>query len=169
MGTSYTRDECILFCEAEGYEYAGMQFGSECWCSNEPGGYGYSDNCMSYCASDGAYGLCGGAYANTVYRTTQNQPCPEVAEVPSMECFEYNGEYYAYIRSYGNPDLCLSLAAWNPSNGEDLFMATCGTLGEGQYWRYDSSKNLIRSYWKYGPKCIDAEGPSDAAGTPLQM
>lgn len=32
--TSLTQDSCSSLCSTNGYNYAGMEYGQECWCSN---------------------------------------------------------------------------------------------------------------------------------------
>lgn len=68
---------CIAQCQARGFAYAGTQYGSYCFCGNEYGRSGPAQNCNVPCAGNGAE-MCGGAWANSVYRAaaTQNTLTP---------------------------------------------------------------------------------------------
>jgi hypothetical protein len=68
-GSSYaTIETCALACAYYGYAYAGAQAGGQCFCGETYGGYGPSNNCTSPCTG-AASEVCGGGYANSVYRT----------------------------------------------------------------------------------------------------
>lgn len=59
---------CISECKRRGFAYAGTQFGRHCFCGDSYGRFGSSENCGSECL--GTRGeSCGGAFANSVYRT----------------------------------------------------------------------------------------------------
>ena len=51
----------------QGYLYAGVQFGSQCFCGNEYDKYGEASNCNMECRGDKKQ-LCGGVWANQVYQ-----------------------------------------------------------------------------------------------------
>lgn len=58
---------CASLCG--GYEYAGVQYSSQCFCGNDLGYQRVDDGeCGSPCAGDGAL-RCGGAWRNSIYRT----------------------------------------------------------------------------------------------------
>ena len=63
---SNTLEDCFQFCRGHDYRYAGLQFGSECWCSDTYGKYGTSNNCNTPCTGN-AEQICGGPGANSVY------------------------------------------------------------------------------------------------------
>jgi hypothetical protein len=64
-----TVDSCVAACTYYGYLYAGLQDGIQCFCGNSYGSHGTSGNCTVPCAGNSAE-TCGGAYANSVYRTS---------------------------------------------------------------------------------------------------
>ena len=63
---SNTLEDCFQFCRGHNYRYAGLQFGSECWCSDTYGKYGTSNRCNTPCTGN-AEQICGGPRANSVY------------------------------------------------------------------------------------------------------
>lgn len=56
-----------------GYQYAGTQYSSECWCGNSYGLYGVkpTNECNMPCAGNEGE-MCGGANRNSVYTTTHS-------------------------------------------------------------------------------------------------
>ena len=62
-----TIDFCERECGARGFQYFGLQFGSECWCDNKYGAYGEADGrCTRPCGGNKAQ-MCGGDLVNSVY------------------------------------------------------------------------------------------------------
>lgn len=59
---------CRKACAANGFEFAGVQAGSECWCGDEVGYELRSGECTSRCTGNDAV-ACGGAWRNSVYFT----------------------------------------------------------------------------------------------------
>ena len=76
---------CAAACGCK-YSYAGVQYGSECWCGDNYGSYGESSACTMSCA-DGETG-CGGAFSNSIYAVGSSDcaavPCssPEASNYP---------------------------------------------------------------------------------------
>ncbi len=62
-----TVQDCIFMCAHKGYAYAGLQYGSQCFCGNSYGRYGAVNNCNMRCSGDSSQ-VCGGFWANSVYR-----------------------------------------------------------------------------------------------------
>jgi len=67
---SNTLEDCFQFCSCHDYRYAGLQYGSECWCSDTYGKYGTSNSCITPCTGN-AEQICGGPSANSVYDVSQ--------------------------------------------------------------------------------------------------
>ena len=67
-GKKASRQLCAEFCSE--YYFYGLQFGSECYCSNEFGRYGQvsESQCNMPCNRDSSH-ICGGTNVNSVYRT----------------------------------------------------------------------------------------------------
>ena len=58
---------CVQACYRAGYQYAGTQHSTECWCGNSYGIHGVDHNgCNMPCAGN-AVEICGGPYRNSVY------------------------------------------------------------------------------------------------------
>jgi len=64
-------------CLCQGYKYAGIQNGWECWCGQSYGRYGASDECTASCAGDENI-LCGGGWANIVMATGESTFCVQL-------------------------------------------------------------------------------------------
>jgi hypothetical protein len=70
-------EACVSACAGAGYEYAGAQFGTQCFCGNSYGKYGGASDCNVPCTDQTAHApystpggqeICGGAWANSVYK-----------------------------------------------------------------------------------------------------
>lgn len=59
---------CVQTCAQKGFSYAGVQYGSQCFCGNTYGKYGTAENCDMKCSGDSSK-ICGGTWANTVYKS----------------------------------------------------------------------------------------------------
>ncbi len=62
---------CIDICARKGFKYASVQYSSQCFCGNSYGKYGPANNCDMKCSGDPSK-ICGGFWANSVYRTHLN-------------------------------------------------------------------------------------------------
>ncbi len=73
---------CEEHCRAEGFSYAGTQYGSQCFCGNSYGRYGQlpAGRCNVPCAGNRGE-ECGGAWANSLYRVSAAPVRREVAPV----------------------------------------------------------------------------------------
>lgn len=69
-----TSSQCRSRCQQEGFAYASAQFGSSCFCGNDYGRYGTSNNCTMTCGGDSEQ-LCGGEWANTVFELRASLGC----------------------------------------------------------------------------------------------
>ena len=57
------------FCTNTGYNFAGIQYGSQCLCSNAgPLGTGEEEKCHYKCAGDSSVRLCGGLGYINIFR-----------------------------------------------------------------------------------------------------
>ena len=66
--STQTPQQCMTWCGSQGYKYAGVQFGDQCFCGNSFDAYGASTSCNVPCAGNSGQ-TCGGAWANSVYLT----------------------------------------------------------------------------------------------------
>jgi hypothetical protein len=62
-----TIDMCISICRERGFGYAGIQAGQQCFCGKTYGKYGKAENCSTPCSGNPGQ-ICGGSWANSVYR-----------------------------------------------------------------------------------------------------
>ncbi|CAG8580092.1 10021_t:CDS:2 [Dentiscutata erythropus] len=72
---SMTVNKCIDFCRQNNFEYAGLEMGTQCFCTHN---YDHinqlsSDECSTSCAGDNNQ-ICGGPLALSVYSTSNNIP-----------------------------------------------------------------------------------------------
>merc|ERR1712131_287970 len=65
-----TPQSCVRDCSAQGFIYAAVQDGGQCFCGDSYGKYGKipETNCMQPCKTDNSV-TCGGAWSNSVYET----------------------------------------------------------------------------------------------------
>lgn len=109
-------DKCIHLCGAKGFAYAGVQYGSQCFCDNDYGKYGKADNCNMPCNGNPKE-ICGGKWANSVYRVRPQKPGTPpkakhaTAHGSSHSSFEpgidrMGGDYRDFDLSKPDPHLC---------------------------------------------------------------
>lgn len=69
-GTTNTPSACVAAAAAQGFLYAGVQYGAQCWGGNMHGTQGTAPeaDCNMTCAGD-ATQKCGGSWRNGVYQT----------------------------------------------------------------------------------------------------
>ncbi|HEV3190923.1 MAG TPA: WSC domain-containing protein [Polyangiaceae bacterium] len=67
-----TVETCVAACTYHGYLYAGTQYFTQCYCGDTYGGQGTASHCDTPCGGNPSE-TCGGAYCNSVYRTTVSQ------------------------------------------------------------------------------------------------
>ena len=66
---SNTQEKCFESCRKRNFKYAGLQAGSECWCSNTFGKLGKTtldSQCFKPCTGN-VKQICGGDWANSIY------------------------------------------------------------------------------------------------------
>jgi WSC domain len=63
-----TVESCVAACKGAGYTYAGVQYGTQCFCGDSYGKYGSSSGCNMKCSGNSSE-TCGGTWANDIYST----------------------------------------------------------------------------------------------------
>ncbi len=69
---SMTPSKCFEYCQSNDFDYAGVQFGFECFCgSQEPCPFIRADesNCNMTCSGDSSF-MCGAGWRSNVYTTS---------------------------------------------------------------------------------------------------
>jgi len=65
-----TPDWCVAYCTSGGYDYAGLQYGSQCICTNSgPQGTSDAGQCTYGCAGDSSVKMCGGLGYINIFHT----------------------------------------------------------------------------------------------------
>ena len=66
--------QCASLCACAGYAFAGVQYGSECYCGDAYGSAGESTECSDACSADDD-DACGGYYCNSIYAVDGAADC----------------------------------------------------------------------------------------------
>eukprot|EP01059_Diplonema_ambulator_P016847 TRINITY_DN28820_c0_g1_i1.p1 TRINITY_DN28820_c0_g1~~TRINITY_DN28820_c0_g1_i1.p1 ORF type:complete len:2516 (+),score=639.61 TRINITY_DN28820_c0_g1_i1:711-7550(+) len=104
-----TVEECTAICQHNGFTYAGMQAGSECWCGNSYSGYAW--NWDSYCnipCTGNSAEMCGGVWKNSVYLLLATTPAPALT-LTHEGCFDATTTSFPFMdfkASYLTVDKC---------------------------------------------------------------
>jgi len=105
-GTSMSVEQCRSTCYAEGYKYAGVQNGNQCFCGNSYNSQGTSTSCTTVCNGD-ILEVCGGPWANDVWKAGP-VPLPGNTVNPSTQLLGGNivdspdGRVYLTMQTDGN-------------------------------------------------------------------
>ena len=79
LSKSNTPEVCIKACSEGGYKFAGVQYGSQCFCGNTaPAATNKiaNEDCDMKCPGDSNY-MCGGSCKMNVYELSKNCPVPK--------------------------------------------------------------------------------------------
>eukprot|EP01064_Diplonema_japonicum_P038083 TRINITY_DN9118_c6_g1_i1.p1 TRINITY_DN9118_c6_g1~~TRINITY_DN9118_c6_g1_i1.p1 ORF type:complete len:322 (+),score=51.10 TRINITY_DN9118_c6_g1_i1:69-968(+) len=112
-----TVQECLNVCHFNGYHYAGLQDGAECWCGQSLTGSKrtHTSECNHHCTGDEA-AYCGAPFMNSVY--SLDMPLPVLSST-FKGCFSDNigGPYVMPVKAYDNSDNtiseCVSVCGFN--------------------------------------------------------
>ena len=100
---AYTLIGCIEKCAEGEYDYAGLQWYTQCFCGKEDehryDSLGNADNCNIECSATGYEEgtICGGNLANSVYKTESHLLCPPsnvVTQIDGEDHCSYDGFQY---------------------------------------------------------------------------
>lgn len=75
---------CISECRSRGFSYAGTQYSSWCFCDNTYGKSGTAENCDMPCSGK-ASEICGGGWANSVYRVNRKNNGDLIEQPPQNQ------------------------------------------------------------------------------------
>jgi len=158
-----TAAKCRAACTAKGFQFAGTQYGSQCFCGDTYGKTGPANNCNAPCAGNPKE-MCGGTWANLVYKTdappkAAANPCKDI---PGPGCFWMEAQApYCWVKSPAPaPDrgACMRLDSCSPeggkasgggcykwaksANGPMIDAQGCEVIsGEGCYWMEAKAPN----------------------------
>jgi hypothetical protein len=114
--TQMTTEQCVATCKGRGFAYAGTQYGSYCFCGNSYGRYGSQGRpCDQPCSGNGNQ-ICGGAWANSVYSTSEGGAppvTPQPTPVPPgpAKCDAIDGHWWGWSGDNSGASFYI-----NPSN-----------------------------------------------------
>jgi len=83
-----TNQRCVAICGKMGFAFAATQYSSHCFCGNAYDRYGINTVCNMACSGDKKQ-ICGGPWANTVFRTGSSTTA--VPEATRKGCFKDAG------------------------------------------------------------------------------
>ncbi|KAF2805845.1 WSC-domain-containing protein, partial [Mytilinidion resinicola] len=118
-GGTTSAQSCLAFCESGGYAYAGMEYGTECFCSNAVlAGTSVQDpaDCNMACSGDTSQ-ACGGMNRLSLYKSTSTSG-PKVA--PGSSGYGYLG---CYTDSVGARTLTVGMPT--EGGGDSLTVEVC--------------------------------------------
>lgn len=99
-----TIETCVDFCTSKGHTYAGLEFGSQCYCDNTlPADRapvaGMLGDCIMTCAGNGAE-KCGGSAAITLYQKCGANGCA-ASSVPTISARSQSKKKMRVMRGLG--------------------------------------------------------------------
>ncbi|XP_073991633.1 uncharacterized protein isoform X2 [Rhodnius prolixus] len=149
---SLTPTKCIQFCKEKGYDYAGLQFSFECFCSNARPSFKSSadeSDCNLKCDGDQNQ-ICGANFRLSVYETSEL--LANFVESNYLGCYSDNGDNRLLNGKYDtftkrlSPEFCVGFCYRNGyrfagvHNGTQCF---CGdSLNQGQSKLRDSDCDI---------------------------
>ncbi len=145
-----THEKCISICRNKGFKYAGVQYGSQCFCGNSYGKYGKSNSCNMKCSGN-ANEICGGFWANLIFGTGQNPPRPS-PNARRLGCFKDQGDPFG-LR--GRDLNGAAFPGWGANKGAPVTIEKCISFCNSRGFRYagvqyGSQCFCGNSYGKYG-------------------
>lgn len=123
-----TPTSCVTKCNNEGYTYAAVQYGDECWCGNSlstAGGAGApSSSCNMSCAGDSSL-TCGGYYALSLFsKASSSTPAPSPNSTSTYKlAHAYAGKTFFDNFSF--------FTAADPTNGQVAYQSQSSSLSKG--------------------------------------
>jgi hypothetical protein len=113
---------CRAYCGQRNFAFAGVQYGSQCFCGSTYGRYGGADNCNMACGGSTTE-TCGGVWANAIYRTGATasppvapSPAPGLATGSTMEqnVNRQGSDYRDFNLPAADPALCRDACVQDP-------------------------------------------------------
>jgi hypothetical protein len=112
-----TRNDCVSHCKQKGFQYAGLQHGTACFCDNGPedklGRRLPEKRCNMPCPGEPGK-KCGSGLVNSVYRTSskRKKSSEDKSELELVGCHKDDGDRFLKGKQYSfvnnSPELCAS-------------------------------------------------------------
>ncbi|KAL3928763.1 MAG: hypothetical protein SGBAC_012506 [Bacillariaceae sp.] len=168
-----SQQACIRYCYSQGYNFAGLQSNRHCLCGDSAGDGGMSLNCfynVGRCFVAGSRACydepnpceCGGADANTLFRTSQSVSCPSTT-LPSDSYIECKADQAS------NPDLpILGSSAVSVADCQDICKDigfTYAGMQAGRECRCGNSYSKHGSASNCNTACIQDSSESNCGGS----
>ncbi len=156
-----TIEGCVASCAQRGFQYAGTQYGSYCFCGNSYGKYGALTSgegrkCDTPCSGNSGQ-MCGGAWANSVY-SVSNEGGDDVSMIPLKLYFNRAREdNFTTATSAGEQSALNSGYFFARTEGYGFSTQQPGTVPLKLYWSAAREDNYVTA-------TSQGEGAAQAAG-----
>lgn len=135
---SVTVDQCVRYCQAGNYAFAGLEYAGECYCGNAapPAAQKAAEStCNMPCKGNTAQ-MCGGSSRLSVYNNTLYAPTssPATVAVGGRAAYKYAGCY-----SEGGSGRALGgsgTSASSSTSGDNMSVETCASFCAGAGFQY---------------------------------
>ncbi|KAF9051933.1 WSC domain-containing protein [Panaeolus papilionaceus] len=153
---------CTALCHDKGYEFAGLEYGSECWCDHQPAYQTIKPDseCSSPCPAD-ATELCGAGNRLVLYQDTAPKPKPQIKQ--TVGTWNYKGCY----RDWGVRLMTFRFTVPSGNTAESC-TALCQSKGYGLAGMEYATECWCDNYLPYGAQMPDSECNSVCPGDNLQ-
>jgi len=140
-----TPDWCVAYCTSGGYDYAGLQYGSQCICTNSgPQGTSDAGQCTYGCAGDNSIKMCGGLGYINIFHTDAHK-----TTIDDYGCGDtvQDTYYQKWYNDMGHCGITPGAAGNGKSGGATERGGILLTVGQGyQFTSLDENKPL--------PSCV---------------
>lgn len=183
-----TVETCMTACREQGYRFAGLQNGKDCFCGNNVHRkHGKGEDCNKHCTGNGGQ-LCGGEQSNNVYRVPKdprylgcyegnfntilwNSKKPQPARYCIEACAKENKKY-ASVR--GGDCKCSDELPTQTENEESCslpcnghFMENCGGKNADAIYDTELARKFVIPFKKEMVKLFDTTGTVNSIQTSL--
>ncbi len=127
---SMTIEKCLDICLTVGYPYAGVEYGTQCFCGRSYGKFGKADNCDMACGGDSSE-ICGGFWAIGVYATSPQSRSKGLKpllhtpkgskDLQKADRFECIKAYKEFVKAYNRLTGLMGMGRANSSEAKDAY------------------------------------------------
>merc|ERR1711884_899357 len=177
-----TPDWCVAYCTSGGFDYAGLQYGSQCICTNSgPQGTSDAGQCTYGCAGDSSVKMCGGLGYINIFHTDAHKTtiddwgCGNTVQDTYYQKW-YNDMGHCGVTSGGSKSIAPTTTTVAPTTTPETWatLATCPYSKPGQklqceaYYSRSSSLETIRTALKCSGVEVDKCAIPPAYGHGIQ-